>query len=166
MVLLIADVVVEIDRADEPRFLRVFLVQRAPHVQVGVGRADRVEPAVAQRAGAEPHEKARVDGRLRPQPIRVVAKVAHRDAPIRAELPFDRDVPVLYPRRVDVGVHRAEGAKRGIRRVAIGDDWMRIAAHMPVRIVHASRRIGDERPVAERRRRRIDLVIIARHKVV
>src|SRR4030095_1797629 len=37
---------------------------------------------------------------------------------------------------------------------------------MPPRVVHAARWIGDERAVAERRRSRIDVVVLARHEVV
>ena len=119
-----------------------------------------------QRAGAEPQEDAWIDRHLFPQPVGVTADVARRHLPDRSELPLDGDVPLLDARRVDVRIGRAEGAEREELRVAVRHNRVRIAADVRVGPIEPAGRILDERAVAERRRVRVDQLILGVREVV
>ena len=159
--MLVADRGVLVERADERRLRRIDLVERTPLIQVRGRRADGIRDAV-DRAGGEAHEDAGIERLLRPEPIRVAAQIRDGDAPLRAELPFGRHVPRLDPRRVDAGIHRPERAERHVVGVRVGDDGMRIFPLIGVVEWHRC----QQRPVAERRRVGVDVVIFACHEVV
>ena len=98
MILLPADVRVEVERADTGRPHRILQRQAASLVQVRIGRAHRVRPRTVgciERARAQSEEHTRVERRLRPEPVGVAAQIARGHAPTGPQLPLERYVPLL-----------------------------------------------------------------------
>src|SRR5262249_32025973 len=79
----------------------------------------------AERAWPRSQEHAGFDVVLSPQPVGVAPEITRRYLPLLADLAFERGIPRLHARRVDVRVHRPIGAQAWELRVRRRHSWQR-----------------------------------------